>query len=135
MLQVQLPAYMLHTHVGMYCIIQLPAYTCYVHMWVCTYTCGYVLVSCLHMYWYYTYTCGYVLTHVGMYWYYTVTCLYTRILQNVSPGKLVIKSIIILYQYVGTFAIDMAGGWKSDFTKIVKQQLSRVNPKVMCIST
>ena len=34
-------------------------------------------------------------------------------------------------QYVGTFAMDMKGGWKSDFEKAVKHQLSRVDPKVI----
>lgn len=35
-----------------------------------------------------------------------------------------------ILQYLGSFSVDMAGGWKSDFAKTVKHQLSKVNPKV-----
>ena len=31
---------------------------------------------------------------------------------------------------MGSFSIDMTGGWKSDFAKTVKHQLSRVDTKV-----
>ena len=33
-------------------------------------------------------------------------------------------------QYMGTFSLQMGSGWKKDMTKPVKQQLSRINPKV-----